>query len=181
MGLNRPHTLEEKEHLRQLMKGRKITWCDKLSKAGIGHKSTMTDEGRRKISETLGRKIASGEIKPHPSYRNTLAGFRFDLGHAVRSSWEANICRLLKHFNIKYEYESKRCVFKLSSSVYICDLYLPELNLFIEIRPSVFVNKNNKLIEMSQLYPDVKLKIIQTREYRWLTRRYKNILTLERV
>lgn len=46
--------------------------------------------------------------KNNPSYGkvyHSKSGFRKDLGHSVRSSWEANVCRILNKYNIVYEYE----------------------------------------------------------------------------
>lgn len=39
-------------------------------------------------------------------YSRCKGGFREDLGHYVRSGWEADICRLFKYFEKPYEYES---------------------------------------------------------------------------
>ena len=35
-------------------------------------------------------------------------GVRKDIGHYVRSTWEANVCRIFKYMNRDYKFESKR-------------------------------------------------------------------------
>lgn len=39
-------------------------------------------------------------------YSRCRGGFREDLGHYVRSGWEADICRIFKHNNVPYDYEA---------------------------------------------------------------------------
>lgn len=39
-------------------------------------------------------------------YGRCRGGFRDDLGHYVRSGWEADVCRIFLHHNIPYDYEA---------------------------------------------------------------------------
>lgn len=53
-----------------------------------------------KISESNKGKIKLG------GYSRCKGGMRADLGHYVRSGWEADVCRIFKHHKKKYDYES---------------------------------------------------------------------------
>jgi len=70
------------------------------------------------------------------NYFNFKGGYRNDLGHFVRSSWEADFARILKYFKIDYEYEKYR--FKLigtnSTYSYCPDFYISETDCFYEIK-----------------------------------------------
>jgi hypothetical protein len=53
----------------------------------------------------------------------------------MRSSWEVKVAKWLDENHIKWEYESKSCVFKLCDGhTYLVDFYLPELNKHIEVK-----------------------------------------------
>ncbi len=39
-------------------------------------------------------------------YSRCRGGYRADLGHYVRSGWEADVCRIFKHHDSEYDYES---------------------------------------------------------------------------
>lgn len=97
----------------------------------------------------------------------------------VRSRYEANFVRLLKFLNISFEYESKRCVFNLGNSVYICDFYLPDLDVFIELKTGKSFNKHSlsKPIQCIQRYPNISLKILDREGYLNLESKYKNYIS----
>ena len=106
--------------------------------------------------------------------------FRNDLGHFVRSTWEANICRIFNFENIKYEYESKRCRFDLGEHVYICDFYLPTYDIFIEVKGYLYPDAREKLKLVLNKFPNTVFKIIDTEVYTILTKKYsKEISTWE--
>lgn len=53
----------------------------------------------------------------------------------MRSRLESNIAYFLENLNIKWEYEPQG--FLLSKRHYLVDFYLPELNLWVEVKPEV--------------------------------------------
>jgi len=99
--------------------------------------------------------------------------FREDLGHICRSSWEANICRILKFINLRYEYESSRCHFNLDDCVYICDWYLPEVNIYIKCK-GYLRDHGVKLRKFANKYPNIQLKVIDSDVYNILQNIYIN-------
>ena len=103
-------------------------------------------------------------------------GFRKDLNVFVRSEWEAIVLRWLNYKNKKWEYEPKRFVFediKSGTKSYFPDIYLPEEDIWIEIKG--YTNKSDKtrLKRFKKYYPEEfkKLRMIirktnkETREF----------------
>ena len=104
--------------------------------------------------------------KGHSCYRgsgNGKNGYREDLGHFVRSSWEANFCRMLQYFGIGYEYEPQR--FYLGHTTYCPDIRLNDTNLFIEIKGYADAKWQKKLESFKTQYPEKELVVIGKSEY----------------
>lgn len=57
-------------------------------------------ERNRAISKSNKGKTKKG------GYSRCRGGFRDDLGHYVRSGWEADVCRIFLHHNMPYDYEA---------------------------------------------------------------------------
>jgi len=74
---------------------------------------------------------SNGKIKIH---LNGRTGYRIDLGFSdyFKSALEADFARVLNFFNIKYRYESK--TFTTKNGAYTPDFFLPDLNLFVELK-----------------------------------------------
>lgn len=132
-----------------------------------------TEETKRKISNKN-----KGKIKH--SYNNNkyyYGGFREDLGHYVRSRWEANIGRYLK-FLIekrkikKYEYEVDCFEFKKIKRGNRS--YTPDFKVFNndgnieywEVKGWMDKDSKVKLKRMGKYYPEVKIILIGKKEYR---------------
>lgn len=91
-------------------------------------------------------------------------GFRDDINHFVRSTWEANFARFLQFMKIDYEYEKHR--FKLSNdSAYSPDFFIKDSGLFIEIKGYMDDKSKEKIKLFRKEYPQYKLKILGVNEY----------------
>lgn len=104
-------------------------------------------------------------------------GCREDIGHFVRSRWEANIARILNFEKIQYSFEKKSFPLKLSDGTILH--YLPDFELhnrFIEVKgwwsPRALLKK--KLME--EQYPDIKIEYISSSEYYSLEKYYSKII-----
>lgn len=102
-------------------------------------KETINLPGKReRRSKTMKKKYASGEIKPHKNSGRGLGGERPDLGHYVRSMWEANVARILKLKNIEYKYEMEAYPFYNANGElidsYLPDFYLPKYDTYLEVK-----------------------------------------------
>ncbi|MEK0337350.1 MAG: MucR family transcriptional regulator, partial [Nitrosopumilus sp.] len=67
------------------------------------NKTSMTDEKKKQISQTLKQRYADGMQIPFAK-----SGYRKDIQMYVRSSWEANFTRILKHTDQKIIYEQDK-------------------------------------------------------------------------
>lgn len=88
-------------------------------------------------------------------------------GHYFRSSWELALAKTLENQGYRYEYESKR--FRLKSGVYITDFYLPDMNLYIEIKGWLRESFEDRMKELEELYPDINLIVVnRPPPYEWI-------------
>ncbi len=104
-------------------------------------------------------------------------GYRLDLKHNCRSSWESNICRILKFQNIEYQYEPK--IFDLGDCTYLPDIFIPSENMWIEVkgwRRKEGMNKFNKFIK---LYPNENIILLGKEEYDVLIKAFCNKIKFE--
>ena len=126
----------------------------------------------KKAREIQRIKILSGEIELPYSHR----GFREDLGHSFRSSWEANVARILETLKKEYKYESKECRFNTSVGILVLDFYLPEEQIFLEPKGYLRPKNKEKLICFIAEYPEIakKVYIIDNEVYNKLTEMFKN-------
>lgn len=133
---------------------------------------TISKEQRELTSKRMVNEIILGKCN---SCGNAKGGYREDLGHFVRSTWEANICRLLKHFNVNYEYENYAFQIK-EKTRYIPDLFLPKYISFIEIKGRMTEESLTKINLFKQQYPTLPLLVIEEKLYNSLSGYYRNIV-----
>jgi len=118
-----------------------------------------------------------GKASPH---RN--GGFRQDLGHYVRSNWEADFARILKLHHLDYQYEPK--TFKLTRNNgqimhYTPDFYVPKQNTFYEIKGWFHELDEEKMKLFKEQYPEVKLVLINKTKFAEFAMKYKNLVQWE--
>jgi len=80
-------------------------------------------------------------------------------GINMRSSWETKYAKYLDSKGIKWLYESK--TFKVGSSNYTPDFYLPKTNEYIEIKGWYTTESKNKIKTFVEKYPHIKFKILR--------------------
>jgi len=83
-------------------------------------------------------------------------------GELFRSSWECNFVKWCDKNNIKWQYESKS--FNLGNCSYIPDFYLPEFNLYIEIKGWWRDKAKDKFKLFKQIYCGTRIKLIEKQE-----------------
>lgn len=95
-----------------------------------------------------------------------------DLGHFVRSLWEANIARLFKFMQIEYAYEPKR--FDLGKTTYLPDFYVPFFESYIEIKGKYRgIEDLSKAELFAEKYPMI---IIDSSSYKNITSEFSKIV-----
>ncbi|MDD3292918.1 MAG: DNA polymerase III subunit alpha [Candidatus Pacebacteria bacterium] len=137
------------------------------------------DEFKRAHSERV-----RGENNPmfgkSPHHRK--GGFREDLGHYVRSSWEADFARILKLYNLDYEYEPKTFSLKRENGEiinYTPDFYVPEKNTFYEIKGWMHDLDKEKINLFIKQYPYLNFVLIDTTRFAELALKYKDLVSWE--
>ena len=113
---------------------------------------------------------------PNPTIGRGRQGVREDLGHFVRSVWEANICRIFKYCGIDYEYESETCRINLGDSLYICDFYLPKLNIFVECKGYLYEDAKIKYRKVLEKFPNIDWRVIDSEVYHILAKKYEKLI-----
>lgn len=104
-------------------------------------------------------------------------GMRVDLGHRVRSGWEANFARILNYLKLPYEYEKHN--FKLSNgSTYTPDFYIPSKKIYYELKGYEYRSvKKHELLKIE--YPFIKLHVLKEREYARLIKFFSSKVNFE--
>lgn len=94
------------------------------------------------------------------------SGPREDLGDArFRSGWEASVARWFNHQGIVWEYEPVRFRFlniKRGTRGYTPDFYLPELDLYVEVKGNLPAQDKTRMRRFRKNFPDefAKLRVI---------------------
>ena len=154
---------EEKFNQINEIRKTKVSFTLEGNKYGKGNKGKKRTKGTKD-------KMSLAQIG-HPCY-STIGGRRKDLGHFVRSSWEANVARIFLLNNINYEYEKHR--FILVDCSYCPDFYLPEFDTYIEVKGYLRDGAKEVLHKFVKAYPNIKLLIIDGEVYKKLLQLYKN-------
>ena len=117
-------------------------------------------------------------------------GIRKDIGHYVRSTWEANICRVCRYVGRGYLYETTR--FKViidgEDYTYCPDLYFLGKDFYYEIKGHAkssnnwvcscdTCEKNRKKIEAVRKKYGIKIIIIGNSEYKKFKNRFKKFIS----
>lgn len=159
----------------------KQTFLKKYGVVNIGqlyhpHKSKKLSEFSLKTKRWAG--------KNNPNYGNKIGkangfknGLREDLSLYFRSSWEANIARILNYLKIEWIYEKNRYEIN-DKETYTPDFYLPKKNEFIEVKGRWLDDSKRKFEEFKKKY-SVKIFLIDEKFYKWLIKRFRGKIYLE--
>lgn len=100
----------------------------------------------------------NGRLKSGP--REDIPG-----GARFRSGWEANVARYFNHEGIVWEYEPVRFQFvaiKRGTRGYTPDFYLPEQDLYVEVKGNLPTTDMTRMRRFKKYWPDMweKLQVI---------------------
>ncbi|MEK9167597.1 MAG: DNA polymerase III subunit alpha [Patescibacteria group bacterium] len=115
-----------------------------------------------------------------PPHRH--GGYRKDLGHYVRSNWEADFARILLHQGLSYEYEPRTFPVTLpdgSPTNYTPDFYIPSQETYYEIKGWLHDDDRLKMEEFQRQYPDIKLVIIGATKFAEFALKYRSLVAWE--
>jgi len=114
-----------------------------------------TDEERAVVYSNFSRGREKLKGMPRSKYSKT-GGIREDLNKYFRSKWEANIARTFNYSNIVWEFEPKRFYFSdISDGIesYLPDFYLPELDIWIEVKGWMKDLDKLRINKFKEFYP----------------------------
>lgn len=156
--------------------------CDIISAAVKERFSNMTYQEKHEIAmRAVQTKIENGTINntTSNSYSRARGGKREDLNNSYfRSAWEANIARVLNYLQINWQYELRRFYFEDSVDgvlSYQPDFYLPEFDMWIEVKGWMDEKSKTRLKLFKEQYPEEynKLMLIDQKRYYELECDYK--------
>lgn len=158
---------ESKQKMAMAKKG-KPSWNKGLTYEG----RPCSKETKRKMSESMKKAWQNPITRDRMNGKGTngtcKTGFREDIGINVKSRMEANYIRVLNYLNIKWEYETEKCVFNLlNGNCYICDFYLPDMDCYVELKGYMRLDAQEKINMFKQEYQNVKYKLIEQYDMEW--------------
>jgi len=175
------------EHNKKVSIAVKKAWAD----------GTFDTDEYREAKDNGYKKRRSYKGKNNPMYGKPSpkgagrgkGGIRKDIGHYVRSTWEANICRVCNLVDREYLYESTRfnIVIEGEDYTYCPDLYFFSKNLYYEIKGHAKSSsdwtcsckdckKNRKKVKAVIEQHGIKILIIGNYEYKKFIKRFKCLI-----
>lgn len=126
----------------------------------------------------------SGKNNPMYGKRapNAKGGFRDDLGHYVRSSWEADFARVLKYNGLDYDYEPEQFELTLDDGRtvhYTPDFYVKSLDTWFEIKGFMRDMDAMKIKAWQKKFPGRKLIIIDKEPFAQIQMKYSDLVIWE--
>lgn len=127
------------------------------------YKKVFTEERKKKHSESAKKNWRNIEYRSNffdgicrnmnsefPTYgKNINKGKRHNYeGHLFRSTWERDFAKTMNKSGIVWEYEPRSFSYISSTgnnSNYLVDFFLPEFDLYVEIKAPYWVDENTKL------------------------------------
>lgn len=141
-----------------------------------GKKISEKLKGHRHSRESI-EKMIKNRTNPAKPFRGK-AGKRKDLDNTYfRSTWEANFARVLKLMKVDYEFEPKIFWLKRndgSEISYTPDFYLPKTDEYIEVKGYWMDDAKEKFELFKEQYPEIKIKVIDSNNYKAYENRFKD-------
>jgi hypothetical protein len=170
--LGKTHTLE---YRKELSKRVKQDWGNRTPEE---IEEIVTKRNKTRIRN----KTLTPIVNKTSPYSRAKGGKRKDLNNMYfRSSWEANIARLLNYMGIEWDYEPKQFIFKgvyKQPISYTPDFYLVNKDKWVEVKGWMDKKSKLKLERFEQYYPHEydKLILIDEEKYKKLEEEYSNII-----
>lgn len=168
------------------------TWIQNLKKhnesqIGVSYEQKYGPEKANQIKARLsalntGKNNAMYGRPPTATKTYTKAGMREDLGHYVRSSWEADLARVFKYLGLSYQYEPH--TFELTAPdghtlTYTPDFYVPSEDKYYEVKGWMDAVSARKIQLFNEQYPDHELVVIDKTRFAEFQMEYSHLVQWE--
>lgn len=130
-------------------------------------KNKFSNSDPSRIWLSCGRELDLSEVG-----RGANAGYREDLEDSFRSSWEANVARVLRRANTKYDYEAK--TFQMKKYSYLPDFVLEDGSI-LEVKGIWDIDSLGKIKEIHKTFPDLKILTLDSEMYYDLDKKYHHL------
>jgi len=130
-----------------------------------GKKWKLSEESKDR-HRVATRKMWDSGVFDNAKMGRGKSGHREDIGHFVRSRWEANYARYLNYIKEPYTYEKK--TFQLEGYRYRPDFFLINRNTYVEVKgyeTPLSIRKRQETIEKY----GVKIEVVGHKEYKALS------------
>jgi hypothetical protein len=167
-------------------------WIKNLSiynaaQKGVTLEARHGSERAAEIRAQISKKV-SGTFNPMygrpPKFTKTYTkdDYREDLGHYVRSSWEADMARVFHHLGWEYEHEPR--AFELVKPdgwklTYTPDFFVPNQNTYYEIKGWMDKASAEKIELFRQQYPECNLIVVDKTLFAEFQVKYADLVVWE--
>lgn len=119
---------------------------------------------------TIGRKTTSAKASKGKN------GVRKDIDPTINfySTWEANMARVFNLVGLKWQFSPK--IFDLGKHTYRPDFYLPDFDMFIEIKNFLGPYSLERDTLFRQKFPKIKLDLILKNDYLKIKSNYESLV-----
>lgn len=97
--------------------------------------------------------------------------YRLDLRKKFRSSWEANVARILNKLNVPYEYERES--YQIGEDFYLPDFFLTN-NIILEVKGFWDSESRKKIAGLQKEHPEFKILPVDSDMYESLKNKFAN-------
>lgn len=146
-----------------------------------------SEEYRQRKSDHMHQKHIKNP-KLLAGYSRGKGGLRPDIGIYVRSKWEANYARYLNFLKATsniYNWEYEPDVFEFLDIKRGCRSYTPDFKIwntkdstphYVEVKGWMDPKSRTKLKRMKKYYPDIRVDLVQKKEYREIKRKLSALI-----
>lgn len=127
-----------------------------LEKSSFKKHPNLNNIRNRSIAEDLITNDGVRATRKGNAYQYTKSGHRKDIDMNVRSSWEANLVRVMKLYKIDFQFEPTVFSFpiKRGTKGYTPDFFLTRNNEWIEVKGYLDDKSKIKLKRFKRYYPE---------------------------
>lgn len=145
---------------------------------GKRHSNIHSEEFKKKQSERM-KANKNPMFNKHRKYYYSEIGYREDLCCKFKSTWEANVARILNFKNIIWGYETETFYLPSLKTTYTPDFVVNKNNrkYYVEVKGYLTPKASKKMEEFKKLGVG-RLLVINEELYKELARKYKNFIKL---